>query len=298
MTDAATTSRTEMPRHAVTERPEFDGRDRRRRPRLIVSDLDGTFLSPDGTVSDRNLAAAEAAERAGIPVVFATGRPIRLLDPIRPLNRTHAMVIASNGAMTYDLGSESVLAARVISHPMAAEACADLRSAIPDVAFAVDTGARAGYEPLYADYHGGSFGVDDDPNRVIAELPELLTAGDFVKLLVLRPGTAVDELTDQVRQVLAGRLSATHSSPTRALVEVAAAGVSKASTLASVCERLGVPAADVAAFGDMPNDLEMLRWVGMPYVMEHAHPELREIGATVIGSNADSAVGATIESWL
>ncbi len=269
-----------------------------RRPRLIVSDLDGTFLSPDGTVSTRNLAAVEAVERAGIPVVFATGRPIRLLDPIRPLRRTHAMVIASNGAMTYDLGGETVLTLQAISGSLAAQACAELRAAIPEVAFAVDTGHRAGYEPLYADHHGGSFGVDDDPHRTIGELPDLLAADDFVKLLVLRPGTAADELTDRVREVLAGRLSATHSSPDRALVEVAAAGVSKAATLARLCERLGVAAEDVAAFGDMPNDLEMLRWVGMAHVMEHGHPDLHGIGATVIGSNADSAVGATIESWL
>lgn len=271
---------------------------RERRPKLIVSDLDGTFLSPDGSVSDRNLAAVEAAEEAGIPVVFATGRPIRLLDPVRPLNRTHALVIASNGAMTYDLGSEAVLRLQAISRSTAVHACTDLRAAIPDVAFAVDTGHRAGYEPLYADYHGGNAGIDDDPHRTIGELADLLAADDFVKLLVLRPGTAVDELTEQVRDVLGGRLSATHSSPVRALVEVAAAGVSKAATLADVCDRLGVAAEDVAAFGDMPNDLEMLRWVGMAYVMEEAHPDLHEIGATVIGSNADSAVGATIESWL
>ncbi|MBO0812511.1 MAG: HAD family hydrolase [Microlunatus sp.] len=269
------------------------------RPKLIVSDLDGTFLSPDGSVSDRNLAAVAAAERAGIPVVFATGRPIRLLGPIRGLRRTQATVIASNGAMTYDLGRDTVLSMSSIPCALAAEAFADLRNQVSDVAFGVDTGIRAGYEPAYLSYDGSTFNIRDDPERYVGELSELVADGEFVKLLVLREGADADEFTGHVRKILGDRLAATHSSTQRALVEVSAAGVSKAATLAALCERLGVAPEEVAAFGDMPNDLEMLRSVGMPYVMADAHPDLLALqGAAVIGSNADSAVGATIESLV
>jgi Cof subfamily protein (haloacid dehalogenase superfamily) len=269
------------------------------RPKLIVSDLDGTFLSPDGSVSSRNLAAVAAAERAGIPVVFATGRPIRLLGPVRGLRQTQATVIASNGAMTYDLGREKVLSVSPIPCSLAAEAFADLRAQVEDVAFGVDTGHRAGYEPAYLSYDGNTFNIRDDPQRYVGELTELVAAGEFVKLLVLRENGDVDELTEHVRTVLGNRLAATHSSPDRPLVEVSAAGVSKAATLAALCERLGIAPDEVAAFGDMPNDLEMLAWVGMPYVMAHAHPDLLALTDTVvIGSNADSAVGATIEALI
>jgi len=273
------------------------------RPKLIVSDLDGTFLSPDGSVSPRNLAAVEAAEQAGIPVVFATGRPIRLLQPVRGLRQLQATVIASNGAMLYDLGRESVLSMSAIPRALAAEAFADLRAAVDDLAFGVDTGIRAGYEPAYLSYHGDTFNIRDDPQRYVGNLSDLVGGQDheveFVKLLVLREGGDVDELTGNVRQVLGDRLTATHSSPDRPLVEVAAAGVSKAATLAALCEQLGIAADEVAAFGDMPNDLEMLNWVGMPYVMADAHPELLALDhAVVIGSNAESAVGATVEALL
>ncbi|WP_168207460.1 HAD-IIB family hydrolase [Microlunatus elymi] len=269
-------------------------------PRLIVSDLDGTFLSPDGTVSERNVAAVRAAEDAGIPVVFATGRPIRFLEPIRGLRRTHAIVIASNGAMTYDVGRDLVLSVTAIDHRLAAEAFSALRGELDGIAFGVDSGARAGYEQRYVDFHGCEelFIAPDDPHRYVGELPELVADGDFVKLLVLQESGDVDRFTAEVARVLGDRLTATHSSPTRPLVEVSAAGVSKAATLARLCDQLGVPAADVAAFGDMPNDLEMLRWVGMPHVMAHGHPDLLDLDAEVIGSNADSAVGATIETWL
>jgi hydroxymethylpyrimidine pyrophosphatase-like HAD family hydrolase len=49
--------------------------------------------------------------------------------------------------------------------------------------------------------------------------------------------------------------------------------VSKASALARLAAHLGVEAADVAAFGDMPNDVEMLRWAGLSYAMSGGHPE-------------------------
>ncbi|HEY9291276.1 MAG TPA: HAD family hydrolase, partial [Microlunatus sp.] len=123
-------------------------------PKLIVSDLDGTFLSPDGTVSARNTAAVQTAEEAGIPVVFATGRPIRFLEPIRGLRQTHATVIASNGAMTYDLAEDRVLSTTAITHLLAAEAFGALRAELDQVAFGVDAGTTAGYEPRYIEYHG------------------------------------------------------------------------------------------------------------------------------------------------
>src|ERR687890_541800 len=78
-------------------------------PALVACDLDGTFLSPDGTVSELNARAVLAAQGAGIPVVFATGRPVRWLDVIADLPGAHPTVIASNGAALYDLGAGELL---------------------------------------------------------------------------------------------------------------------------------------------------------------------------------------------
>ncbi len=69
------------------------------KPRLVATDLDGTFLSPDGGVSAENRAAVQAAQEAGTYVVFVTGRPVRWLDVIQDLPGAHPTVIASNGAV-------------------------------------------------------------------------------------------------------------------------------------------------------------------------------------------------------
>jgi hypothetical protein len=114
---------------------------------------------------------------------------------------------------------------------------------------------------------------------------------------------ASDALLERVRPLLGDRLSATHSGFSRpdrgeaGLLEISAGGVNKASMLAYCCEQLGVVAADVAGFGDMPNDVDMLSWVGMPHVVANAHPALRE-RYQVVPSNAESGVGRTILGWL
>ena len=72
-------------------------------------------------------------------------------------------------------------------------------------------------------------------------------------------------------EVVGDLVELTHSSTT-ALLEISAAGVSKASGLARFAARHGVDAADVVAFGDMPNDLAMLAWAGRPYAVASGHP--------------------------
>ena len=54
---------------------------------------------------------------------------------------------------------------------------------------------------------------------------------------------------------------------------------------------------DVAAFGDMPNDVAMLSWAGMPYAVSNAHPLLLDV-FPVVPSNVESGVGKTISAWL
>ena len=89
----------------------------------------------------------------------------------------------------------------------------------------------------------------------------------------------------------------TYSHP-RGLLEISPAGVTKAVGLAEVAERLGIAAADVVAFGDMPNDLEMLRWAGHGVAMGNAHPMLRDVADEVTASNAEDGLALVLERWF
>jgi hydroxymethylpyrimidine pyrophosphatase-like HAD family hydrolase len=74
--------------------------------------------------------------------------------------------------------------------------------------------------------------------------------------------------------------------------------VTKASGLADVAQRYEVAPADVIAFGDMPNDLEMLRWAGHGVAMGNAHPALLEVADEVTASNSDDGLALILERWF
>ncbi|WP_375426719.1 HAD family hydrolase [uncultured Friedmanniella sp.] len=274
-------------RTAGAPRPEI--------PRLVVTDLDGTFLSPDGTVSDENRAAVLAAQRAGILVLFATGRPVRWLDVIRDLPGAHPTVIASNGAVLYDLGADQLID-RVCLPPSAAVAAVRaIRAVAPDAGFAVESGSRFGHDPGYRTLRRGSATAAD---IFAAPAEELAAREDCVKMLVQDRTRSADELLAAVLAVVGDTLTVTHSVTTGfALVEISGPGVSKASMLERCCRRLGVERADVAAFGDMPNDVDMLTWAGMPHVVANAHPSLLTGSYRVVPGNDRSGVGRTIAAW-
>jgi Cof subfamily protein (haloacid dehalogenase superfamily) len=265
-------------------------------PARIATDLDGTFLSPDGSVSEENSAAVVAAQAAGIPVLFATGRPVRWLDVIRDLPGAHPTVIASNGAALYDLGAGTLVDRICIDPDIALDAVRRIRAVVPDASFAFESGTRFGYEPAYRPWP-----EDDGTNPALYRGPaeQVARTEDFVKMLVQSQSTSPDDLLRLVQGEVADTLTATHSQ-TRAfgLVEISAAGVTKATMLRRCCARLGIDAHQVAAFGDMPNDVDMLSWAGMPFVVANAHPALLALDFPIVPANHESGVGRTILGLL
>lgn len=108
---------------------------------------------------------------------------------------------------------------------------------------------------------------------------------------------APDEFLALARSTAGAYASITRSSPT-ALLEVSGLGVSKASTLARCCAERGITPAEVVAFGDMPNDIEMLRWAGTSYAMGNAHPDVIAAASGRTVDNNEDGVAVVIERIL
>ena len=121
----------------------------RARPRVVASDLDGTLVRSDGTISARSRLALEGAERAGALVVFVTGRPPRWMQPVIEQTGASGLAICANGALVYDLGSGQIVREHALSPEIAGQLVDSIREALPGVSFAVENGLQFGHEPDY-----------------------------------------------------------------------------------------------------------------------------------------------------
>jgi Cof subfamily protein (haloacid dehalogenase superfamily) len=263
--------------------------------RLIATDLDGTLLRSDKTVSARSVQALQAAEQAGVVVVIATGRPPRWVHAVAEAVGHTGLAICANGAVVVDLHSEDVVTTRPLERDDIVAVATMVRTAIPGVAFAVES-ARRGFakEPAYAT-HGMDAGGRARP-WAVAAIDEL-AADDIVKLLIRHESMEPDVLLTKARDVAGDRVELTHSS-NEGLLEVSATGVTKASALAKLAADHGIGPDQVVAFGDMPNDLAMLAWAGTSYAMANAHPEVLAGAEHVAPSNDDDGVAHIIEQVL
>jgi HAD superfamily hydrolase (TIGR01484 family) len=258
--------------------------------RLVATDLDGTLVHSDGSVTARTRAALVAAEEAGIAVVFVTGRPLRWAEEVFEHVGGIGLAVVSNGALVWDVAGATVHLLRPIDPGTGVEVARRIRKDVPGSHFAVETLAGIALENEFLERH-------PVPDGSVRGSIEQIFAGPAVKLLARHETLAPQEFWDRAAESVDGLVEVTWSSAT-SLLEMSAAGVTKASTLALLCADRGIRAEDVLALGDMPNDLPMLAWAGTSYAMANAHPSVRAAADHIAPANDDDGVAQVIESLL
>ena len=262
------------------------------KPRLIASDMDGTLLRWDDTVSDETVAELERWRADGVPIVLATGRPPRWMRRIRDV-LGYGTAVCCNGAVLLDLASFEVLEEEALQPELLESITGELRRLQPGTWFAVEYGFEFRHEPIYKPRW------DVDAPGVAEATLEEMVAAPVAKLLARHEALSPEEFVAIVDDVIGDRATVTHSS-TDALAEISAVGVTKASGLARVAEQHGVGPEDVVFFGDMPNDIAAFEWVraagGQAVAMAHAHPDLMAVATDVTGTNEDDGVAAFLQS--
>ncbi|WP_110181366.1 HAD family hydrolase [Nocardioides solisilvae] len=258
------------------------------RPRLVATDLDGTLLDAAGAVTARTREVISVLDEMGVPVVFVTGRPMRWMETLWEAVGGHGLAICSNGGIVYDVPTHSVRQARTIPRDVLVKVGRTLRRTVPGTTFALEK--------------TGGFALEDDflshaDDRRVPDVPrgrlEQIADGTVVKLLARHDRLAPEEFWGVVEEAV-GRLVTTTWSSVGSLVEMSAAGVTKASTLAELCRELGVAPGEVVAFGDMPNDLPLLEWAGTSYAMGNAHPTVLALADHTAPRHDEDGVARTL----
>lgn len=264
-----------------------------RRPKLIATDLDGTIVNHDGTISDRTVTTFKRARDMGVEIFFVTGRPPRWMPEIREAFG-FGNAICGNGAMLYDLLGDKVLEEWLISVEDQLETIKRLRIAIPSVSFAVESHSYFHREKAYIPRW--DIGLDNiGVNRI-----EDIVQSPALKLLARCSAQEIssDAMLATAIPVLEGLVTVTHSNPDDSLLEISAINVSKGATLAKMAARLGIDAADCVTFGDNPNDFSMLAWSGRSYAMASGHPDGAKIAKSVAAPCEEDGVAQAIDALL
>ncbi|PZO62936.1 MAG: haloacid dehalogenase [Paracoccus denitrificans] len=256
---------------------------------LIATDLDGTLV-PNDTVALPSFTASvlHRLDTAGVPVVFVTARPLRWMDAFWPHVGNHGMAIVSNGAITYDAHERRIVSLAGISWEVGFEVCDAIAGELPGAQFAIECADGIRLDPHYVEPYPA-------PGAPRGPLKEIWT-DPAVKLLVRHPDIDAELLQSQVASIVGGAATVTWS--VSGLVEISAAGITKASALQSLCASLDVSSEDVIAFGDMPNDIPMLTWAGTSYAVANAHETVQSVAQRGAPSCADEGVAQVLERLL
>ncbi|MQY35459.1 Sugar phosphatase YidA [Streptomyces sp. RB17] len=256
---------------------------------LIATDLDGTLLRGDDTVSDRSLAALGRVARAGARHLVVTGRPApRVRQLLAHLGCT-GLAVCAQGAQVYDAGTGRLLWSVRLDRELAETALGKIEAEVGQVYAAVDQDGADGLtliEPGYRMPHptlpAVRVGRRDD-----------LWCAPISKVLLRHSALSDDELAAIARAVVGSLATVTMSGP--GTVELQPSGVTKATGLALAAERLGIAAGEALAFGDMPNDIPMFDWAGRGVAMANAHPELKAAADEITLSNEDDGIAVVLE---
>lgn len=260
--------------------------------RLIATDLDGTLLRGDGGISSRTRAAIAGAQAAGLTVVFVTARPPRDVAAIAEHLAITGVAVCSNGAIVHDLATGETHRHVRLCSDLARDLVTELRLAEPGISFATEHGHKVGQEPGFPDFFADT--VHHHPRRVDDAV--LLCAEDLTKLLIHHPDHEAEALLHRIRGHAGDRAEVIWSGAP--FIEIATPGVSKGAGLAAFCGDLGVTAAQVIAFGDMPNDLPMLAFAGRGVAVANAHPDVLAAADEITAANDDDGVAMVIETLL
>ncbi|MET7395472.1 HAD hydrolase family protein [Dactylosporangium sp. NPDC005572] len=264
-------------------------------PKLIATDLDGTLVRSDETVSEFTRAVLERVKAAGIHVVGATGRGPRLTELVRFDIPAADFLVMGGGSRVLDLQDPDhpvVLRDERLDGDVLADVLARLERELGTLSVLIEAG----------DHHDAPLWGDADPNwrydAVEARVRAECLTGPVIKGFARHPSCDVDDVLAVAQRIIPPDM-ATVTQAGLGYIEICPPGVDKASGLAFVATALGVDPGDVLVFGDMPNDLPMFRWAGFGRVaVANAHPHLRAIADEITLTNDEDGVAVYLDAML
>ncbi|MFI0167542.1 HAD hydrolase family protein [Streptomyces sp. NPDC017095] len=256
--------------------------------RLVATDLDGTLLRSDQSVSDRTLRALARAAEAGAHHLVVTGRPATACKQYLAALGYRGLAVCGQGAQLYDAGADRLLSSASLDLDLAREVVARVEAVLGPLELGVVTAppeSRFKVTPRFGERVRHGWDVTTDRR--------LLWTDPIDKLVLHHPGLPEEEVDATARSLCGDSVTVVHS--VQGMVEVLPAGTTKAAGVERAARLLGFDAAETIAFGDMPNDIPLLAWAGHGVAVGNAHPALRAMADEIAPGNDEDGVAAVLE---
>jgi hydroxymethylpyrimidine pyrophosphatase-like HAD family hydrolase len=260
------------------------------KPRLVALDVDGTLLTYADFFDPPSPQVIKAVSRtvdAGVQVVLATGRSLHSTLPVLDhLRLTDGYAVCSNGAVVADVATRTPV--HVVTFD-ASDPVQYFAEHIPDAVLAIEE-LGVGFRVT------GEFPIGELDGQITVVSHDELLDGQVTRLVVRWP----EGDRERLRSVAAasGLPSVDYAIGYTAWLDIMPEGVSKASGLATVCEKLGLSRADVMAVGDGHNDMEMLAWAGHSVAMGQAPWDVQDVADEVTDSVDRDGVAHLLDEYF
>jgi len=271
---------------------------------LLAIDIDGTLLNPEFQISQADMAALRRAHSEGVEVIVVTGRRHTFALPIVQQLGFDLCVISSNGAITRSLAGET-FHRDLLPAGTCRRLCVHMREFRGNTVLTFDTEAKGAIVLEHMNELNVSIQRSLEKNLQYIDfvIPiEDSLASDPVQAMFCGPIARMQQtLAALAASGLEKNITVLRTEyPARdlSIVDVLNQGCSKGHALERWADFRGIPREQVMAIGDNYNDIEMLAFAGVPFIMGNASEELRRNGWTVTLSNDQNGVAAAIEQVL
>jgi len=272
--------------------------------RLLAADIDGTLLNPQYQISEADLAALRRAHQEGIEIVLVTGRRHAFALPIARQLGFDLWLISSNGAITRSLAGDTfhrdLLPVRTCR-----KLCAAMREFRDNTVLTFDVEGKGAVVLEHMRQLNGSIQRWLEKNieyiDFVIPIEDSLTT-DPVQVMFCGPIAHMHRALEGLASCrLESEITVLRTEyPLRdlSIVDVLNKDCTKGHALERWASYRGLPREKVMAIGDNYNDIEMLAFAGVPFIMGNAAEDLRTRGWTVTRANDQNGVAAAIEQVL
>ncbi|HZW06021.1 MAG TPA: HAD family hydrolase [Phycisphaerales bacterium] len=288
---------------------------------LIAVDLDGTLISPDGSVHPWNVEMVHAAHAAGICVTLCTGRALIETTPTVERIGSVDPVIVSGGAMVACPVTGGTLERFAIDEDLVGEAVEHLHSSDHPALLLKDP-AVTGYDYLIVTPKGPE-AIDPASSwwfrkmkvrtRYVSHVKHDPHPADTVRVGAYLANKPIDSLATTLRTRFDGRTQIQHFKGVMLpddrrdnesgiesvhIVELFHHHADKWMALQRLAKRMGIPLERVAAIGDQHNDLTMVGGAGLGIAMGNATPEVAAVSKRTTLRSEEAGVAHALERIL